>query len=82
MCSNILTSSNMYSNQIDTHVGYSASSYFSWTPPEQEHGTQEPTYHLPPTRVVVIVGVVKVALVIVAVMIVVVMVVIVVIFVW
>ena len=47
-----------------------------------EHRTQEPTYHLPPTRVVVIVGVVKVALVIVAVMIVVVMVVIVVIFVW
>ena len=45
-------------------------------------GTQEPAYHLPPTRVVVIVGVVKVALVIVAVMIVVVMVVIVVIFVW
>ncbi len=57
-------------------------SCFSWTPPEQEHRTQEPTYHLPPTRVVVIVGVVKVALVIVAVMIVVVMVVIVVIFVW
>ena len=65
----------MFSKQIDTHVGYSASSYFLGH--HQNTGT-----HLPPTRVVVRVGVVKVALVIVAVMIVVVMVVIVVIFVW